>query len=233
MTTALAVGGIGGVIGGLLGGGSGVFFGARLILRISHRLLRWLFVIILMATCLKLFVDVAGADPLRGSAIVPEHLIDNPWFTVPVSLALGLVIGVWSAGMGLGGGLLAVPVLMMLFGADLVTAEGTSLLMFFPNAVVGTVVHMRQGTADTRLATVLNVGALPGAVIGVLLALTMDMKVLSVVFAVFALVIAMRELYRMRGRRRHTADAQKGSDERGTGAAEPEVTMSDNRMTKG
>ncbi|WP_182359767.1 sulfite exporter TauE/SafE family protein [Tomitella gaofuii] len=217
----------------VVGGTLGAFFGARLILRISRRLLRWLFVIILMATCLKLLLDVVGADPLRGSAIVPEHLIDNLWFTVPVSLALGIVIGAWSAGMGLGGGLLAVPVLMMLFGADLVTAEGTSLLMFFPNAVVGTVVHMRQGTADPRLATVLNIGALPGTVIGVLLALTMDMKILSVVFAVFALVIAMRELYRMFDRQRHGAEEQDRTGDRGPGAARWKVKLSDNRMTKG
>lgn len=102
--------------------------------------------------------------------------------------------------MGLGGGLLAVPVLMVLFGTDLPTAEGTSLLMFFPNAVVGTVVHARQGTADKRLAAVLNLGALPGGAVlgGALLALTLDVHVLSIVFAVFALAVALRELFGMR-----------------------------------
>ncbi|MCE4265297.1 sulfite exporter TauE/SafE family protein [Rhodococcus globerulus] len=183
--------------GMVIGGTLGAFFGARLILRIPHQLLRWLFVTVLLVTCLKLFVDAVGSDPLQGSAIVPASLIANMWFTGPVSLLLGFVIGAWSAGMGLGGGLLAVPALMLLFGADLPTAEGTSLLMFFPNAIVGTIVHAKQGTADMRLGTMLNIGAAPGAVAGVLVALALDVRILSVVFGTFALVVAVRELYRM------------------------------------
>lgn len=182
----------------VVGGTLGAFFGARLILRIPHQLLRWLFVSILLVTCVKLFLDAVGADPLQGSAVVSTSLIANLWFTVPVSLLLGVVIGAWSAGMGLGGGLLAVPVLMLLFGTDLPTAEGTSLLMFFPNAIVGTIVHAKQGTADMRLSTMLNIGAVPGAVVGVLVALALDVRILSVVFGTFALVVAVREIYRMR-----------------------------------
>ncbi|WFR71096.1 sulfite exporter TauE/SafE family protein [Prescottella defluvii] len=189
----------------LVGGTLGAFLGAKLILRIPHQVLRWLFVAILLATCTKLLLDTAGLDPLQGSAIVPESLIANLWFTVPVSLIVGFAIGAWAAGMGLGGGLLAVPALMLLFGTDLQTAEGTSLLMFFPNAIVGTIVHARQGTASIRLATVLNIGALPGAAIGALIALSLDLKVLGVVFAGFCLLVAARELHRMRGERTRLA----------------------------
>lgn len=216
----------------VIGGTLGAFFGARLILRISHQLLRWLFVTILLATCLKLFLDVAGADPLHGSAVLPASLIADLWFTVPTSLALGFIIGAWSAGMGLGGGLLAVPVLMLLFGADLVTAEGTSLLMFFPNALVGTVVHARQGTADVRLAIVLNIGALPGTVVGVLLALSMDMKILSIIFATFALTIAVRELYRMYGPGTRNADAHELRTDRELSEEASDTLLSDKLMTE-
>jgi len=193
--------------GMLVGATVGAVFGARLILRVSHRLLQWLFIGILLVTCAKLFLDAAGADPLEGSAVVSASLIENVWFTVPVSIALGVVIGAWSAGMGLGGGLLAVPALMLVFGADLTTAEGTSLLMFLPNAIVGTVVHARQGTTDLRLATLLNIGAVPGALIGVLVALALDLKVLGLVFAVFALAVAVREIYRIVAEHRSTRPA--------------------------
>ncbi|WP_264036577.1 sulfite exporter TauE/SafE family protein [Mycolicibacterium hodleri] len=182
----------------LVGATAGAFLGARLILRISHQLLRWLFVAILVATGVKLLIDAAQPSAVHAATTVPMSVIANPWYAIPTSLILGFIIGAWAAGMGLGGGLLAVPVLMVLFGTDLPTAEGTSLLMFFPNAVVGTVVHARQGTADKRLAAVLNLGALPGAVLGALLALTLDVHVLSIVFAVFALAVALRELFGMR-----------------------------------
>lgn len=183
----------------VIGGTLGAFLGAKLILRVRPQLLRWLFVAILFATCIKLFLDTVGTDPLQGSAILPAAFMANLWFTVPLSLLLGFVIGAWAAGMGLGGGLLAVPVLMLLFGTDLHTAEGTSLLMFLPNAIVGTIIHVRQGTAAIRLGTVLNIGALPGAAIGALVALSLDVKILSVVFAAFASLIGVRELYRMYG----------------------------------
>ncbi|WP_337360779.1 sulfite exporter TauE/SafE family protein [Mycolicibacterium sphagni] len=195
--------GIGLVIGATLG----AFLGAKLILRIPHRLLRWLFVTILLATGAKLLVDAAGVGSLAGATIVPASLIANLWFTGPTSLVLGFIIGAWAAGMGLGGGLLAVPVLMVLFGADLPTAEGTSLLMFFPNAIVGTIVHARQGTADTRLGVILNIGALPGAIVGALAALALDVRVLSIVFAAFALLVAVREMYRMHRTRAMTTAA--------------------------
>ncbi|MCV7230811.1 sulfite exporter TauE/SafE family protein [Mycolicibacterium komossense] len=184
-------------LGLVVGATAGAFLGAKLILRIPHQVLRWLFVVILLVTGAKLLLDAAGVGSLSGATIVPASVVANLWFTGPVSLALGFFIGAWAAGMGLGGGLLAVPVLMVLFGADLPTAEGTSLLMFFPNAVVGTIVHVRQGTADKRLAAVLNIGALPGAIAGVLVALALDARVLGIVFAVFALLVAGRELYRM------------------------------------
>jgi uncharacterized membrane protein YfcA len=181
----------------VIGATMGAVFGAKLILRVPHGLLRWMFVAVLLLTSLKLGLDSIGGDPLEGSAVVPGALIANMWFTTPISLLLGLVIGAWAAGMGLGGGLLAVPVLMLLFGTDLPTAAGTSLLMFFPDAIVGTIVHAGQGTADLRLGTVLNIGAWPGAIVGALAALSMNVHILSGLFAAFTLIVAGREIYRM------------------------------------
>ncbi|MGO3326709.1 sulfite exporter TauE/SafE family protein [Gordonia sp. (in: high G+C Gram-positive bacteria)] len=182
-----------------LGATVGGLFGARLVVAIPQRPLRWLFVAILVATGVKLILDATGLGLSSGSARISDEMIANLAYTIPVSLAFGAVIGAWAAGMGLGGGLLAVPVLMLFFGSDLSTAEGTSLLMFFPNAIVGTYGHMRQGTVDRRLATILNLGALPGAAVGVLCALAVDAAVLSIIFAAFAMVIAVREVRRLIG----------------------------------
>jgi uncharacterized membrane protein YfcA len=191
----------------VIGGTIGAVFGARLILRMSEIFLRWLFIAILLVTVAKLGLGIIGADPTQGGALLPSYLISNLWFTVPVSLVLGFFIGAWSAGLGMGGGLLAVPALMLIFGTSLPVAEGTSLLMFFPNALVGTFVHARQGTADVPVGIRLNVGALPGACMGALLALSLDASVLGAVFATFALAIALRELYRMASQRKLAAVA--------------------------
>jgi uncharacterized membrane protein YfcA len=85
----------------------------------------------------------------------------------------------------------------VLFGCELHTAIGTSLLMFFPNSIVGWIMHARQSTASPRLSLTLNLGALPGAVLGAVLALVLNATALSVVYAAFCLFVAVRELVRM------------------------------------
>jgi len=184
-------------LGMLIGGTVGGLFGARLILKVSPAVLRWLFVAVLLLSALKLVLDIAGTDPLVGGALVPDSVIDNWGYVLPVSLACGIVIGAWAAAVGLGGGLLAVPVMMVLFGADLHAAIGTSLLMFLPNSIVGWIMHARQGTASPRLSLMLNLGAFPGAIAGALLALVLDSRALSAVYAAFCLFVALRELARM------------------------------------
>lgn len=92
--------------------------------------------------------------------------------------------------------------MVLLFGTDLHVAAGTSLLMFIPNSIVGTVVHLRQGTASWRWGRLLAVTAAPGTLAGVALGLSLDAAVLGMVFAVFATVMAVRETVQLL-RRRH------------------------------
>lgn len=210
LTFALAGGsidwnaGIGMLVGGTIGG----LFGARLIVKVSHATLRWLFVTVLLLSALKLGLDIAGVHLLQGGAAFSAAVVHNWIYVAPVSLASGLLIGAWAAAVGLGGGLLAVPALMMLFGCDLHTAIGTSLLMFVPNSIVGWIMHARQGTASPRLSLTLNVGALPGAIAGAVLALVLNAKALSATYAAFCLFVAIRELIRMYRARSPQIDAE-------------------------
>lgn len=188
-------------LGMLVGGTVGGLFGAALILKVSHAVLRGLFVTVLLLSVLKLVLDIARVDPLEGGALFSAGVVHSWAYVAPLSLACGFLIGAWSAAVGLGGGLLAVPVMTVLFGCDLHTAIGTSLLMFFPNSIVGWIMHARQGTASRRLSVTLNLGAAPGAVAGALLALVLNSRALSVVYAAFCLFVAVRELSRMRATR--------------------------------
>ncbi|ALL79188.1 hypothetical protein AD006_27065 [Pseudonocardia sp. EC080610-09] len=184
--------GVGLIIGGTVGG----LVGPALLARASETLLRVLLIGILLLTAVKLTVD-ALALPLFDGALVPQELIDDPWFLYPVTTAVGLVIGAWAGAMGLGGGLLAVPAMVLLFGTDLHVAAGTSLLMFIPNSIVGTVVHLRQGTASGRWGRLLAVTAAPGTVAGAALGLSLDAVVLGLVFGTFATAMAVREIVQL------------------------------------
>ena len=181
--------GAGLTVGGILGG----VIGPRLLARASEMLLRVLLVAILLLTAAKFFVDALGLG-LLTHAVVPAGLLADLRFVVPATIVAGIVIGAWAGAMGLGGGLLAVPVLVLLFGVELHVAAVTSLLMFIPNSIVGTVVHLRQGTASPRWGWLLGLSAAPGVVAGALLGLALDTVVLGIVFATFALAMAVREV---------------------------------------
>ncbi|GAA4908791.1 hypothetical protein GCM10023204_12580 [Actinomycetospora succinea] len=197
--------GTGLIIGGIIGG----FFGADIVSRLPDRVLRLLFIVVVLVTAAKLSLDAAGLDPLAGRAAVSPALLASLWFVVPVTVVAGIVIGAWAAALGLGGGLLAVPALVVLFGADLHTAAGTSLLLFVPNSVVGAVVHLRRGTASPRISGYVGLGAVPGAAGGALLALALDGVVLGVAFAGFALAMGAREILLLARRRQPAADRRR------------------------
>lgn len=196
--------GAGLIVGGIVGG----FFGAGIVSRLPDRVLRVLFIVVVLVTATKLYLDAAGLDPLAGHAAVSATLLGQVWFVLPVTVGLGIVIGAWAAALGLGGGLLAVPALVLLFGTDLHTAAGTSLLMFVPNSIAGAVVHLRKGTASPRLSGWLSLGAIPGAMAGAAIALALDSVVLGVVFGTFALAMGIRETRQLvRARQRQEASA--------------------------
>ena len=180
--------GTGMLVGGTLGG----LIGPRLLARASERLLRVLLIVILVLTAAKFSVDALGL-PLLTHALVPAGLLADLWFVVPATVVVGIVIGAWSGAMGLGGGLLAVPAMVLLFGVELHVAAGTSLLMFIPNSIVGSWVHIRQGTASARWGWLLGLTSAPGVVAGALLGLALDTVVLGLVFATVALLLAIRE----------------------------------------
>ncbi|MEO9105966.1 MAG: sulfite exporter TauE/SafE family protein [Pseudonocardiaceae bacterium] len=189
----------------MIGGAFGAVLGARLVLKAAERVLQTVFVAVLVVAGIKLIIDAAGVDPIGEGAVLPPAVRDSPVVMTAVAVLLGVLIGAWSAALGLGGGLLTVPVLALLFGASLHVAEGTSLVVMLPNSIIGAVAHIRQKTASVPIGSRLAVGAAVGAVLGVLLALAIPSPVLGFIFGVFVLIMATREIFRMRVRGRSTS----------------------------
>ncbi|GAA4836835.1 sulfite exporter TauE/SafE family protein [Saccharopolyspora rosea] len=179
----------------MAGGVVGAVFGARLVARAPERVLRAVFAAVLVVAGAKFLLDAAGLDPLRH----PVRLgADGLPAVIVVGTLLGFVVGAWASALGLGGGLLAVPVLALLFGTGLHVAEGTSLLVMLPNSVSGALAHLRQRTAAPRVGLRLAAGAAVGAVLGAFLALALDTRVLSGIFGLVTLTVAAREMRRLR-----------------------------------
>jgi hypothetical protein len=100
-----------------------------------------------------------------------------------VLLSTGVFTGFLSGMMGVGGGSIMVPAMVLLAGFPQVLAQGSSLLAMVPAGAVGAYTHWRLGNVVTRLLAGLVPGILVGTFAGSSLALRLPEVALRLVFA--------------------------------------------------
>ncbi|MEN8114463.1 MAG: sulfite exporter TauE/SafE family protein [Actinomycetota bacterium] len=108
----------------------------------------------------------------------------------------GLLTGMLAAALGLGGGVVFVPALVVLFSFDQHLAQGTSLAVILPTAVVATVAHTRMGNVRWKIAAPIALAGVVGAILGAWIALRLNADVLRRVFGVFLIILAIRMAWR-------------------------------------
>jgi uncharacterized membrane protein YfcA len=114
------------------------------------------------------------------------------------ALAIGLVGGIVAGLLGVGGGVLFVPGLVLFLSLDQHHAEATSLLAIVPVAIVGTYRQDRYGNVVRRDALLLGLLSVAGAAAGVALANTLSSAALRDAFAVLMLLVAAQLVHRTR-----------------------------------
>ena len=110
----------------------------------------------------------------------------------PIQLAaIGLAAGFVSGLLGVGGGIIIVPLLSGVLRMPLKRALGTSLLAIVVLVIPGTIVHAALGHIDWAIFAALTLGAVPGARIGARLALGTRERTLRLLVGSFLLVVAV------------------------------------------
>lgn len=115
----------------------------------------------------------------------------TPFLAGSVVLA-GVTVGFLSALLGVGGGIVMVPFMILVLGKGQHLAEGTSLLVIIPTAIVGVLVHRRRGYISWASSLVLAIGGIAGALVGARLALLMEPSRLKAIFGAFLIMFGMR-----------------------------------------
>ncbi len=105
-------------------------------------------------------------------------------------VVIGVVAGVLAGLLGIGGGALFVPALVLLQDLGQLEAQATSLLAIVPVAVVGAARQAGYGNLRLREGLLTGVLALAGGIGGVALANALPERVLEVAFGLLLLVIA-------------------------------------------
>lgn len=176
MALWLAIGAVGGAV-----------YGTKLIHRLPRRFIGYLFTVMLVITAIRLYVptdaDGRGVIEIGGAVAL---------------IAIGFATGVLAGLLGIGGGVVMVPIMIVLFSEIPVIAKGTSAAVIIPTAIIGTWRNHRARNVDTKVAAIVGLAGVPTAIVGGVVADVMNEDLSNALFATLVLIVAARMLRDLR-----------------------------------
>ena len=109
-------------------------------------------------------------------------------------ILIGLVSGIVS-GTGMGGGTILIFLLTFMRGLEQHIAQATNLIFFIPTSIVAIIVNIKNKNIDLKLATIISIFGILGAIIGANLSIHTNVKTLRKYFGIFLAIIAIHEIY--------------------------------------
>jgi uncharacterized membrane protein YfcA len=203
--TAGFAGSVDWAVAAVLASGSavGAYIGTRMLDRISEVWLAVAFSVLATVSAVRLFIG-SGEETSPAATVAWSPRL-------AVSLVLvGLVAGTLAALLGVGGGIIYVPAMVLLLGISQHVAQGSSLAAIIPTAVVATWANLRAGRVDKRAAVVVGLGGVAAGVAGVQLALRIEGFVLQRMFAVLLVLVTIQMLLKVVRSARQPAAADEG-----------------------
>jgi uncharacterized membrane protein YfcA len=180
----------------VIGAVFGAVAGTALLNVLPHRTLAVAFSLVLLVSAIRLFISM-GAEG-RGSLDLASAV---------ALIVIGLVTGILSGLLGVGGGVVMVPAMMMLLHVEGVIAKGTSLAVIIPTAAMGTWRNRSNDNVDLRAAGVVATTGIVAAVAGGWIAARMSDSVSNFLFAMLLIIVAVRLLLQARRERRNDVTA--------------------------
>lgn len=113
-----------------------------------------------------------------------------------LGIAFGIIAGIVT-GLGMGGGTILILLLSLVMGLDQHVAQATNLIFFIPTSISAMLVNLKQKNVDLKIATTITIFGIIGAIIGAIISSYISSNYLKKCFAVFILIIAIREVYEL------------------------------------
>jgi uncharacterized membrane protein YfcA len=111
-------------------------------------------------------------------------------------ILLGVVAGIFSGLIGIGGGIIIVPMLVLLFGLSQHTAQGTTLaLMVPPIGLLAAWMYYKEGFVDLKIAGLICIGFFLGGLIGAKFAAKIPGDILRRIFGMALLVASLKMIF--------------------------------------
>jgi uncharacterized membrane protein YfcA len=167
---------------------AGAVLGTRLLHVLPHRVLAIGFATLLLVTAVRLFLPLTS-EPARAVLSISA---------IAALVAIGVATGILAGLLGVGGGVVMVPAMMMLLHMPSAMAKGTSVAVIIPTAIMGTFRNRSKSNADLRAAGILGLGGILSATAGGWISARMSDTVSNVLFATLLIIVATRLVLQIR-----------------------------------
>jgi uncharacterized protein len=169
----------------------GAIVGTHLLQIIPKNVLVIVFVITVLATATRLTTGTESTG--RGDLTLAMALL---------LVVVGLLAGTLAGLLGIGGGVIMVPAMVVVLGMVPVVAKGTSVAVIVPTAIMGTIRNRRKSNADMRVAAVVGAFGAASAVVGGTISDRLSDEVANVMFAALLVFVAITQLLSLRSKPR-------------------------------
>ena len=116
--------------------------------------------------------------------------------TIVLLLLVGLAAGFLSGLIGIGGGVIIVPALVLFLGFSQKLAQGTSLgILLLPVGILAVIQYYKQGYLNVNYVAVISVAFVVGSLLGSKLALSLSDEKMKKIFAIVLMLIAIKMLF--------------------------------------
>ena len=107
------------------------------------------------------------------------------WF-----LIAGIFFGI-IGGMGMGGGIILIPILTLFLGMSQPEAQGANLIAFIPMAICALTLHFKNKRVTIKAGLSMCIGGAVGAILGALLVMVVSPQLLKRLFALFLIILSI------------------------------------------
>ena len=114
------------------------------------------------------------------------------YVSIPISFCISLFIGTLSGLFGIGGGMIAVPLMIILFGIPVQVAIATSMFMIFFTSLFSSISHAIVGNVEWAYVIYFIIGAMIGGTLGARVNQMLKSRTLELILKLLLTVIAVR-----------------------------------------
>jgi uncharacterized membrane protein YfcA len=116
--------------------------------------------------------------------------------TIIILLIIGAAAGMLGGLVGIGGGIIIVPALILFLGKSQLQAQGISLaLIMFPVGILGVMQYYKQGHVDFSIVLILAIGFVVGSFLGSKIAMDLPQDIIRKLFACLLIIVAVKMLF--------------------------------------